>query len=93
MADRTLLSPTVLARDAANRALRTLVQQAVALGLLAAVATVTTALTAGKWPDVRLALGAGVTAAMAPVLSYVHRRFVDASSVPSELPPGEPKTS
>ena len=91
--------PTILAADARNRALRTFLQ---GLGIDVAVAVATVLYTwlnsdadlssREAWVGVGILLG---KTALTTAASYVMRRFLDSSSVPTPLPPApvpEPNT-
>lgn len=86
-----------LSNDAQNRAFRTLLQGAVAAagtaGLSALVQVLADLQTSGPVTvDARTTLVTGgvgaLTAALTAGLSYLHRRVLDPSKLPSALPPG-----
>ena len=84
------MSTTTLTADARNRALRTFLQ-GLAIDLLAALgAYLLPIVTSWNAPDdiqwKVLAFGLGKTA-LSTVASYVMRRFLDGSAVPTPLPP------
>lgn len=81
----------VLARDARNRALRSFLQ-GLAIDVAVAVCALILTLTSGAqawqgWTAVGLSLARTVLQAGA---SYVMRRYIDASRVPTPLPPDVP---
>ncbi|MDO5500902.1 MAG: hypothetical protein Q4F67_14600 [Propionibacteriaceae bacterium] len=80
-----------LARDARNRALRTLIQSLAADVGIAVLIAVSTWWSAGPDLSTRAAwVGAAVLVvktAVTTALSYLMRRYVDGSSVPTPLPP------
>lgn len=79
----------LLERDARNRALRTFLQ-GLALDVLVAVCLVVYDAVQTEHPDYRLLLATVIKTGMATAASYVMRRFMDRSKVPTPLPPGDP---
>lgn len=86
---RTRIPPATLAKDARNRAWRTLLQTAAATAVLA-VAQAVIGWAAGGRFDWRLTAGAAITAAAAPILALLQRLVLDPSSLPSATPPTDP---
>jgi len=85
-----MTSTDLLTADAKNRALRTFIQ-GLAIDLAVAVGTVlvTVFATAGGWGDIQWAV-VGFSLAktvVQTVVSYVMRRKIDGSVIPTPLPP------
>lgn len=78
-----------LNRDAKNRAWRTIIQ-GLAVDVVVAVALVTYDVTSAEDPDYRLLLGTLTKTVLQTTASYVMRRFVDPSRIPTPLPPDPP---
>lgn len=80
----------LLERDARNRALRTFLQ-GLGIDVLVAIAIVTQGVASSNdpilWPVVGASLARSVAQAVA---SYVMRRFLDRSRIPTPLPPNPP---
>lgn len=84
------MTTTTLTEDANNRALRTAIQ-GLAIDVLVGVALAISAVlvTANGWGEVEWAILSFSVAksAMQAAVSWVMRRFVDGSAVPTPLPP------
>lgn len=78
-----------LEQDARNRALRTFLQ-GLALDVLLAVALVVADATRSDEPDYRLLAAALVRTVLQAGASYVMRRVLDPSRVPTPQPPRDP---
>lgn len=76
-----------LREDATNRALRTFLQ-GLAIDILVAVAVLAYTVTSGAEPIAWAAVGASlIRTSVQTAASYVMRRFLDSSKVPTPLPP------
>lgn len=75
-------------KDALNRAWRTVLQGIVLVALVAAGDVALAALRDGR-TDFRNIGVAAITAAGMAAASYVHRRWIDPTPLPSARPPGE----
>lgn len=77
------------AADAANRSLRTILQGAAVVAILAAASAFLDWLNAGEFSWRTLGVSA-LTAVLTAVLAYFHRTLLDPSSIPSATPPVDP---
>ena len=76
-------------QDARNRSLRTVMQGAAVVGILAAATALLDWLEAGEFSWRTLGVSA-ITAALGAVLAYLHRTVLDPSGLPSAVPPVDP---
>lgn len=80
---------TIRTQDAANRSLRTILQGAAVVAVIAAATALLDWLEAGEFSWRTLGISA-LTAVLTAVLAYLHRTVLDPSGLPSATPPTDP---